>query len=277
MKNIYLFLVLTLCNLMALEIDGFSHPESVLAEGEVYVSNIGEKREALAKDKDGYISKLSEGGEVLERYFIKGLNAPKGMGRVGSVLYVADIDVVRGYDLTSKNQVFEISIDDAISLNDITILDGKYIFVSDNRKGVVYKIDIEKKKYEVFLQIDSKFGGPNGVLVDREADTLFVVTFAPAKKIKGSLLGFSLKDKKMVFQTQPIGSLDGITFDKDKNFIVSDWGENYQGKIYRISREGKITPLNLELMRGPADIDVCGNVLWIPKLVENKVSRIQNF
>lgn len=277
MKDICLFLVLIVCNLMALEIDGFSHPESVLAGSEVYVSNIGEKREALAKDGDGYISKLSESGEVLERYFIKGLNAPKGMGRVGSVLYVADIDKIKGFDLTNKNQVFEISINDAISLNDIAILDGKYIFVSDNRKGVIYKIDIAKKKYELFLEADSKFGGPNGVLVDRETNTLFVVTFAPAKKIKGSLLGYSLKDKKMIFQTQPIGSLDGIAFDKDKNFIVSDWGEKYQGKIYRISREGKITPLNLEPMKGPADIGVNGNVLWIPKFVENKVSRIQNF
>lgn len=276
MKNIYLFLVLTLCNLVALEIDGFSHPESVLA-GVRYMSATLERKE---KHWQRIKMAIFQSFQRVERYWrdaLQRVDAPKGMGRVGSVLYVADIDVVRGYDLTSKNQVFEISINDAISLNDITILDGKCIFVSDNRKGVVYKIDIEKKKYEVFLQIDSKFGGPNGVLVDREADTLFVVTFAPAKKIKDSLLGFSLKDKKMVFQTQPIGSLDGITFDKDKNFIVSDWGENYQGKIYRISREGKITPLNLEPMRGPADIDVRGNVLWIPKLVENKVSRIQNF
>lgn len=273
----YLLIGLVVYGLGALEIGGFSHPESVLAGSEVYVSNIGEKREALAKDGDGYISKLSSSGEVLERRFITGLNAPKGMGMANNILYVTDIDSVKGFDLGTKRQVFEIRIEDSVSLNDIVILDERYVFVSDNRKGLVYKIDTKSKTYEIFLAIDPKLGGVNGLLVDKESNTLFLVTFAPAKKIKGLLLGFNLEDKKIIFQTQPIGSLDGIAFDKNKDFIVSDWGENYQGKIYRISKKGEITSLDLESMKGPADLSVNGSVLWIPRLVENQVSRIENF
>ena len=45
-----------------------------------------------AKDGEGWISKLSPKGEVLEAKWVTGLNAPKGMRVQGDTLWVSDID-----------------------------------------------------------------------------------------------------------------------------------------------------------------------------------------
>lgn len=52
------------------EFDGFKSPESIFVDKNyVYVSNVGEKLEPLAKDNDGFISKLDKNGKVLEINF----------------------------------------------------------------------------------------------------------------------------------------------------------------------------------------------------------------
>lgn len=47
------------------------------------MSNVGEKLEPLAKDNDGFISKLDKNGKVLEYKFLTHLNTPKGMMEIG--------------------------------------------------------------------------------------------------------------------------------------------------------------------------------------------------
>src|SRR5688500_12740589 len=87
---------------------GFLTPESILHEGtsDTYlVSNINGT--PLDKDDNGFISKLSPEGKVLELKWIDGsaatveLNAPKGLGVSGGTLYVADIDTIRTFDLAT--------------------------------------------------------------------------------------------------------------------------------------------------------------------------------
>lgn len=51
----------------------------------------------MAKDNDGFISKLDKNGDILQLKFISNLNAPKGMSKIKDILYVVDIDVVYGF------------------------------------------------------------------------------------------------------------------------------------------------------------------------------------
>ena len=72
---------------------GFSHPESVdldIPHQVFYVSNLGGA--PLDKDGNGFISKVSRDGKLLQLKWIEGLNAPKGMVMNGFTLYVSDID-----------------------------------------------------------------------------------------------------------------------------------------------------------------------------------------
>src|SRR3954451_17309212 len=75
-------------------------PESVLPVNNVlYVSLIdGQPWDA---DGKGGVAKVGTDGKVINRYWVHGLNAPKGMAKVGNRLYVADIAEVAVIDLNT--------------------------------------------------------------------------------------------------------------------------------------------------------------------------------
>lgn len=97
------------------EVKGFAHPESIYVDkNEIYVSNLGKELDPLAKDNDGFISKLDKNGDILQLKFISNLNAPKGMFKIKDILYVVDIDVVYGFK--DNKEVFKLPIKNAVFL-----------------------------------------------------------------------------------------------------------------------------------------------------------------
>ena len=256
-------------------IEGFSHPESVFVnKNEVYVSNIGEKLDPMAKDNDGFISKLDKSGKVVELKWLTNLNAPKGMNVIGNTLYVVDIDTLKGFDIKSKKEVLNIPVSGAVFLNDIVVLDKNTILVSDTGTGIIHKFDLAKKKYETFTKLDSAYAGPNGLLLDPKKKALIVVGYDPAGKQKGSVVSIDLKSKKATKITEPLGALDGVVVAKNGDLLVSDWGEKMQGVIYRVDSKGGVSKIDFEIMGGPADMYSDGVSLWIPKKKKKKVSKI---
>jgi len=75
--------------------EGLNTPESACynpGDKIIYVSNVaGNPNE---KDGIGFVSKINEKGEFIEKQWVKGLNAPKGIGIANDKLYVTDIDEV---------------------------------------------------------------------------------------------------------------------------------------------------------------------------------------
>ena len=80
--------------------------------------------------------------------------------------------------------------------------------------------------------------------------------------------------KKQSALSEPLGALDGVVWAKNGDLLASDWGENLQGVIYRLDKNGKIEKLDLPAMKGPADMVSDGENLWIPRMVEGKVLKI---
>ncbi len=256
-------------------IEGFSHPESVFVnKNEVYVSNIGEKLDPMAKDNDGFISKLDKSGKVVELKWLTNLNAPKGMNVIGNTLYVVDIDTLKGFDIKSKKEVLNIPVSGAVFLNDIVVLDKNTLLVSDTGTGIIHKFDLAKQKYETFTKLDSAYAGPNGLLLDTKKKALIVVGYDPAGKQKGSVVSIDLKSKKATKITEPLGALDGVVMAKNGDLLVSDWGEKMQGVIYRVDSKGGVSKIDFEIMGGPADMYSDGVSLWIPRMADKKVSKI---
>ncbi|MCI5787392.1 MAG: ATP-binding protein [Helicobacter trogontum] len=261
--------------LSAKDLKGFSHPESVHgSKNVVFVSNVGGQLEPLAKDNDGFISKLDKDGNVLAKDFIKNLDAPKGMNSIGNTLYVVDIDKLKGFDMDSGKEVLNIDVKGAVFLNAIEVLDNKTLLVSDTGTGIIHKISLANKKYETFVKLDSKFGGPNGLLIDKKNNRVITVGYDPMGKGKGSIVAIDLKSKQIKTLSKPLGALDGIVLAKNGDLLVSDWGENLQGVIYRIDSKGNITKLKMGAIGGPADMFSDGKSLWIPAMAENKVIKI---
>ena len=73
------------------------------------------------KDGNGFISKLSLDGEVVEFRWAGSLNAPKGLGIFGGFLYVTDIDRVLKLNLEDGEIEHVLEVEKANFLNDITI------------------------------------------------------------------------------------------------------------------------------------------------------------
>ena len=263
-------------NMATQEFKGFASPESVYVTSQyVLVSNVGPKLDPLAKDNDGFISKLDKNGNVIEKEFIKGINAPKGMSVVDGVLYVVDIDVLRGFNLKTKKQVFEMPIKGAIFLNDIAVKDSNTLYVSDTGTGIIHEVDLKKSSYKTLVKIPSEYMGPNGLL--KNGNELITVTYDPNGKDNGRVLKINLKDKKITVFSDLEGPLDGVAFDKKGNLLVTSWGENLKGALYSIDRSGKVKKVDLPDMAGPADIfyDHDKNTLWIPKMAENAILKLQ--
>ena len=254
------------------EISGFQSPESVYATNEaVFVSNLGKEVKPLDKDNDGFIIKMSKDGKVLDK--IGNLNAPKGMSVIGNVLYVSDIDTIKGFDLKTLKQVFALPIKNAVFLNDLST-DGKTLYVSDTGSGKIYTLDVNKKSYKEFMTLDvAKYGGgPNGLLL--KDNNLWVVTYDPNGKLEGVVLKISLQNKEIRIFSEAKGFLDGITEDDQGNILVSSWGKNLNGVVYKISNDQKVETLPIRAVKGCADIFYAQKTLWIPAMLENKVLKI---
>ena len=134
-------------------------PESVLADVKnniLYVSLIdGGPWDA---DGKGGVGKLSMDGKKYNGSWITGLNAPKGMGKSGNRLFVADISDVVVVDIKKGKVEKKIAIPGAEGLNDITVSDNGIVYASDSKTAKIWKI--EKDVPSLYLE-DVK--GVNGL------------------------------------------------------------------------------------------------------------------
>jgi hypothetical protein len=257
--------------------EGIATPESVLydeANDRYLVSNINGKPDAA--DNNGYISELSPDGKVLKEKFIAGgvgktkLDAPKGTGISGGVLYVSDISVVRLFDLKTGLPKGEIPVPGATFLNDIAVAKDGRVFVSDSGikagaggfeptgSDAVYVI--EKGKLKTVAK-SKDLGGPNGVLA--VANGVLVNTFNSDEVYRLDDKGEKHDSTKL-----PAGGLDGMALVGDA-LLVSSWKGS---AIYRGSLGGKFE-VAFAGLGGAADfgVDSKRSRLLVPRFMDNAV------
>lgn len=144
---------------------------------------------------DGFVSLLNPDGTVHTVKWIGAtrdgltLNHPLGSAIEGGVLYAADIDVVRTFDLATGRPGRNFPVEGATFLNGIGVTKDGTMFVSNTRPHeCVYKITA---KGEVSKFIDGKpLVQPNGVAIDPEGNVVVVnvgnnavMTFDPSGKL----------------------------------------------------------------------------------------------
>ena len=228
-----------------LEEVGFSTPESVRydPEADVYlVANINGS--PSAKDGNGFISRVSPAGELIDLKWIDGatdgvtLNAPKGMALTSAGLYVADIDAVRLFDRDTGEFLNEFPIQDAVFLNDVAADEAEVIYVSDTGSGSLHSIAPDGTVNAVMP--NGSIQGPNGVAV-WEGD-VYVTS--------GSGV-FAVEDDTLVETFGvPQGSLDGLVFLDGENILVSSWSA---GAVYHVNVGGDAVEV-VSGVTSPADI-----------------------
>jgi hypothetical protein len=140
-------------------------PESAYydaASKSIFVSSIN--GQIAEKDGNGYISRLSSDGKVVNAKWAMGLNAPKGLRSVGGTLWVSDIDEVVGMEIASGRVTSRVSIEGARFLNDLATAPDGTIYVSDSQAFRIYAV--KDGKASVFVEGEDAIETPNGVLVD---------------------------------------------------------------------------------------------------------------
>ncbi|PJJ07803.1 sugar lactone lactonase YvrE [Flavobacterium sp. 1] len=204
----------------------FLKPESALFDSSkqvVYISNIN--GEYLAKDGNGFISRIKTNGEIDSLKWVEGMDNPQGLGLYKNKLYVADINrvVQINTDTAKIENVFV--VDSAKFFNDIATDSNGDIYISDCFGNKIYKILDGKIK----VWLDSNIlSNPNGLLC-MEDDILLLnmkdkTAYAVNKKTKKYSKIFS-----------GIDNLDGIVSDGRNGYFVSG---AWQGQLFHVDSDG---------------------------------------
>lgn len=133
----------------------------------------------MQEENDGYVSLLNPDGTVHTAKWIGAtrdgltLNHPLGSAIQGGVLYAADVETVRTFDLATGKPGRAYPVAGATFLNGIGVTKDGTIFVSNTRpESRVYKITSEG---EVSTFVEGKpLMSPNGVAIDPEGNVVVV-------------------------------------------------------------------------------------------------------
>lgn len=206
---------------------GFSAPEGVASDGaQLYISNVA--GEGDAKDGEGWISRLSLQGDMLEEKWVDGLNAPKGMAIRDGKLFVSDFDAYHVIDLERGEIEHTYPVEGAGFLNDITVWQGG-VYMSDSGSARIFQIDVNG--YKEWLA-DERLGGVNGLTPD--GDRLLIATMR-----SGSLYE-TLGARDLTEIASGMENADGIAMLDDGSYLVSSW----PGQIWHISANGETTEIH---------------------------------
>jgi len=230
--------------------------ESVLYDknsGQIYVSNI--EGDGTEKDGVGSISIIDKEGNIINRDWVMGLNAPKGMAIKDGSLFVTDIDELLEIDIAAAEVVRRYPVQGAEFLNDAAT-DGNHIYFSDMRRGKIHKI--EEGQVVTVAENQTNINGlqfnDQGVMFGLDAEGL--------KKYD--------KDGGFEIINANVTGGDGLEYLEDQKWLASRW----QGEVYLIDGQQEFKLLDTkEEKSNTADIGYIkeDRILLVPTFQKNKV------
>lgn len=248
------------------EIEDLHAPESVKYDSLqdiFFVSNM----QGLGSDKDnhGFILRVSAANYREMSIFAQSgksgveLNAPKGMAIQGDTLWVADIDVLRGFNRLTGAPVATVDFapSHAVLLNDVAVAPDGALYITDtgiimSEKGVLHpggdKIYRVKGRSIEILSLAPPITWPNGITWDVRNKRWLVVTFDP---FASELTTFSQGNPARTKLAGGRGRFDGVEVLSDGAILVSGWADS---AVHRFA-DGKDERIIRHLSQ-PADIGV---------------------
>lgn len=260
---------------------GFASPESAYHDavsGHVFVSSINGG--ILDKDGNGYISRLSPDGELLDAMWVTGLDAPKGMRSAGGTLWVSDVDRVVGIDIATGEIRARVPVEGAQFLNDLATAPDGTVYVSDSAQSRIYMV--RDGRSSVFVEGAELVEQPNGLLVD--GTRLILGTIGPAAPpgarggggrgrgapAGGHLFAFDLETRERTqVTTEPVGGIDGIEPDGQGGLLVTDV---FGRRLLHVAPSGAVRTI-VQFAGGGADFGYIGasRRAIVPFLGEHRV------
>ncbi len=264
----------------ALQVTGLNGPQSFLSDSahqEYFISNVN--GESDARDNNGFITKLDGKGKVVNLHFIQGgkgrtiLHAPKGMAIVRKVLYVADLDTLRGFDTETGAPLVTVTIpsppgiSQGVGLADVLHAGKGFLYMSDFVTNTIYRINTNDDHAISVLVRDETLSGPRGLTLDPRTGHLIVASWDKGKILDVDGRGHITELVSNGFFSSRFKNLDGLDFDTWGNLYISDFTT---GKIWRMRPDGHFQVI-AEYLPTPADISVDreNNLILVPYLYSN--------
>ena len=237
---------------------------------EYFISSVNGEPEIA--DNNGFITKLDANGKILSLKFIQGgradvtLHAPKGMALVDQTLYVADLDTLRAFDMSSGKPVATIAMPGAPAqpralLTDVAF-DGKsLLYCSDQKANRIYRIELPSRKVSV-LVTDPALAGPAGLAVHPRSGQLIAVSWEKGKIFEITPGGTISELFSNGFFSGRFTNLRGVDFDRWGNMYVSDFTT---GKVWRMTWDKRFQVI-AEYLPSPGDISIdrTNNLILVP-------------
>lgn len=267
--------VLGWTSVYANQVTNLAFPQSMIADqGQVYfIANAN--GDPGTRKNSGFISKLSHEGEIIDLYFIQGgenfvtLNSPKEMAIVGSTLYVADLDAVRGFDKETGQplQTIPFAKFHSQSLTGLAADSQGQLYVSDSDSNTIYRINPHKHFAVTVFAQHAGLSHPRGLAIHPRNGHLVGVGWEDGKIFQIDEAGTIQELFINSFFTGGFYNLDGIDFDKYGTMYVSDLTA---GKVWRIHANHKKEVI-AEFLLSPAGlgIDRINHVILVPYLYAN--------
>jgi hypothetical protein len=263
-------------------VTGFKFPESCAYDPEakvLYVGSFGgSELKPAEKDGNGYISRVSPDGKILEERYLPmagvSMNKPKGIWVSGSRLWVTDIDGVWVFDTKTKKGK-KLVLPGVQFANDPTLV-GNTLYITDNRADALVTVtpadflDVNEGP-KVATLWTGKGINPNGIYPARDGTLLIVGSKQDEKR--GI---YSMKpDQEPKAISAGIGRLDGLYQMRDGTLLVTDWNS---GSVFTWSEKAGMNTI-ASGFKGPADLCVFphddGLMVVVPDLVKSELRLIQ--
>jgi sugar lactone lactonase YvrE len=264
-------------------VNGFKTPESVRYDsaGDVfYVSNINGS--PLAKDNNGFISRMKPDGAIDSLELIAGgrggvtLNAPKGLALIGDTLWVADIDVVRAFNVRTGAVVATVDLTSfhAVFLNDICVGGDGALYITDSGMkpsgdamahvpGADRIFRIDAAHHATIALASDSLHWPNGITWDASGKRFIVVPYDKVPQI----LAWRPGTPQPTIIGYGSGQYDGVEILGDRRLIITSWADS------TISiRDGNVR-IAIRELPSPADIGIDTRRMHIavPLLTKDRV------
>ncbi len=212
-------------------------PESTLYDdkGDVlYVSHF-DGQTYKKSNPEGFVSKMSTTGDMLDSLWIGGLNAPTGIGKSGDKLFVVDRKELVEISIEKAEIIRKYSFPDGTAFpNDITVDKKGNIYISNSDPSVdAVDIFTLKKGKIVSWLVSDELANTNGIFIADE--NIFIGSGDGSK-----LYSINLETKE-TSEIASFGSgiIDGVRALDNGGMIISQW----KGLIYYLSPQGDVTLL----------------------------------
>lgn len=221
---------------------GLDGPESARYDPEqdvFFISNM--VGYGSVKNGNGYISRVSAADPTQATVLARGgqdgvtLDAPKGMTIHGDTLWVADIDVLRGFDRHTGAPLATIDFAPlhAVLLNDVAAGPDGSLYITDtgilmNEAGVVHTgpdriFAVGPDRRISVIAAGPQLRRPNGVTWDASAKRWLVVSFDP---FVGEVAAMRDGDSTRQVIRTGTGKLDGVEVLADGAILFTSWADS---------------------------------------------------